>query len=142
MNSRDKTSIFDGISQIMDDIDPARVVPLVDRVLVRDMGEPEKEGSIYLPATAAEVGSGKKGLMRLCEVVAVGPGDKWIEGQVVASGLVKRRVVKTESGRLPMEVKVGDRVLCDRRKDLEVFIRGERFSLLNAEQSILAVVEG
>lgn len=78
-----ETNIFKSNSQFLHQLDPALIRPIIDRVLVKDCPDPEKIGSIFIPATAAERGLGKDGLLRMGIVVAVGPGDpyskEWVE---------------------------------------------------------------
>jgi co-chaperonin GroES (HSP10) len=47
----------------------------------------------------------------------------------------------TGLGRLPMETKPGDRVIYDRRREAEIEIGGERYSLLYEEQGCLAIID-
>lgn len=166
MKNIDRKSIFDGLSQMMDGLTPEQVVPINDRVLVRDVAEVEKVGLLFIPQNAKEQGIGKNGLFRRGVVVTVGPGDKFKELGFGEDGRLRRRKVTVDckfcdgfgddplhgaecldcegygSGRLPMPVKVGDTVIYDRRKDCEITVNGVRLSLLNTEQSILAVMEG
>lgn len=43
--------------------------------------------------------------------------------------------------RIPMEVKPGDKVLYDRRREAEIYIQNVRYSLVYEEQSILGIIE-
>lgn len=130
-----KASIYESYLQRIDEIDPATIRPLEDRVLVRDIPDEEKVGAVYSPETARDRDLNRRGI-----VVAVGLGDRFYEkGKNPITGEVIRRAVK--GGRLPMEVKVGDRVIFNRRKDMEFFFEGERYNFVNEEQSILAVLE-
>lgn len=91
MSLKNKTSIFESRSQVMELIDPATVKPVWDRVLLRDVEDQDKIGSIWIPETAAERGVGKGGNLRLGIVVSTGRGDKFIEEGVMAeNGLPKR----------------------------------------------------
>lgn len=94
-----------------------RFRPLHDRVLVRRIDEEQKtKGGIIIPDTAKE--KPQQG-----EVVAVGPG------------------ARTEDGRLiPMDVKVGDKVLFGKWAGTEVKIEGEEYLILK-ESDILGVLE-
>lgn len=94
-----------------------KVKPLNDRVLVKRIEEmPMTKGGIYIPDTAKE---------------------KPIEGRVVAVGEGKL----TEDGkRIPMTVKVGDRVLFGKYAGTEIKIEGEEH-LMMREDDILAIVE-
>jgi chaperonin GroES len=94
-----------------------RLKPLGDRVVVRPLEEEERtKGGIVLPDVAKE--KPQHG-----EVVAVGPG------------------ALTEDGRrLPMDVKVGDRVLFAKYAGTEVKIDEEEYLILR-QSDILAIVE-
>jgi chaperonin GroES len=91
--------------------------PLHDRVLVRRIEADEKTaGGIIIPDTAKEKPS--QG-----EVIGVGPGGR------------------DESGKLlPIDIKVGDRVLFGKWSGTEVKIDGEDL-LIMKESDILGVVE-
>jgi chaperonin GroES len=92
--------------------------PLHDRVVVRRIGADEKtSGGIIIPDTAQE--KPQQG-----EVVAVGPGGRTEDGKA-----------------LPMDVKVGDRVLFGKWSGTEVTIDGEEL-LIMKETDIMGVVEG
>jgi co-chaperonin GroES (HSP10) len=97
--------------------------------------------------------------------VAVGLGDKWIEHLQKIGPPKRTRVTMCAGGhsqetpdqigecwwlgcdctkftpRLKMQCKVGDKVIYDKRRDLELHIGGETYSLVNEEQAILAVIE-
>lgn len=92
-----------------------KVSPLADRVVIRPMEETEQmRGGLYIPDTAKE--KPQQG-----EIVAVGPG-RFDEGK-----------------RVPMEVKVGDKVLYGKYSGTEVTVDGEQVLILR-ESDILAVV--
>ena len=92
--------------------------PLNDRVLVKRLESEERTASgLYIPDTAKEKPS--KG-----EVVAVGPGKRDEAGKL-----------------LPMDVKVGDRVLFGKYSGQTVKVGGEEF-LVMREEDIMGVVEG
>ncbi len=94
-----------------------KVKPLADRVLVKRIEEEEvKVGGIIIPDTAKE--KPQKG-----EVVAVGPGR-----------------VDDSGKRIPMEVKVGDRIIFSKYAGSEVKIEGEEY-LIMREDDILAIIE-
>ena len=124
---------------------PEAIEPLFDRVLLKDVPEEEMLKGILIPESA-RFGVGKNGLLREAVVVAVGPGDKQFE-RMVRSGPKTARVKVThwagrEIGwRTDLQVKVGDRVICDRRKEAELYIDGERYQLVYEQQAILAVLE-
>jgi chaperonin GroES len=92
-----------------------KVAPLADRVVVRPLEETEQmRGGLYIPDTAKE--KPQQG-----EVVAVGPG-------------------RIDDGkRVPMEVKVGDKILYGKYSGTEVTIEAEQLLILR-ETDILAVV--
>jgi chaperonin GroES len=92
-----------------------KVAPLADRVVVKPLEEAESmRGGLYIPDTAKE--KPQQG-----EVTAVGPG-------------------RVEDGkRVPMEVKVGDRVLYGKYSGTEVTIDGEQRLILR-ESDVLAVI--
>jgi chaperonin GroES len=92
--------------------------PLHDRVLVRRVEEDTKtSGGIIIPDTAKE-----KPMQG--EVVAVGPGARDETGKVV-----------------PLDVKVGDRVLFGKWSGTEVKIDSEELLIIK-ESDILGVIEG
>ncbi|HHZ04184.1 MULTISPECIES: co-chaperone GroES [Acetomicrobium] len=90
--------------------------PLGDRVVIKVLSQEEKtKGGIVLPDTAKE--KPQEG-----EVVAVGSGRVLENGQ-----------------KLPLEVKVGERVIFSKYAGTEVKIEGEEYLILS-ERDILAVV--
>jgi len=90
--------------------------PLGDRVVIKVLSQEEKtKGGIVLPDTAKE--KPQEG-----EVVAVGSGRVLENGQ-----------------KLPVEVKVGERVIFSKYAGTEVKIEGEEYLILS-ERDILAVV--
>jgi len=91
--------------------------PLGDRIVVEPLEAEEKtKGGIILPDTAKE---------------------KPQEGKVVAVGKGKT----DESGKvIPMEVKVGDKVLYGKYAGTEITIEGKEYMILR-EEDVLAVVE-
>jgi chaperonin GroES len=91
------------------------VTPLADRVVVRALEETEQmRGGLFIPDTAKE-----KPMQG--EVIAVGPG----------------RFEKDK--RVPMELKVGDKVLYGKYSGTEVTIDGDQLLILR-EADVLAVV--
>ncbi|HZI99606.1 MAG TPA: co-chaperone GroES [Gemmatimonadaceae bacterium] len=91
------------------------VTPLADRVVVRALEETEQmRGGLFIPDTAKE-----KPMQG--EVIAVGPG----------------RYEKDK--RVPMELKVGDKVLYGKYSGTEVTLDGDQFLILR-EADVLAVV--
>jgi chaperonin GroES len=92
-----------------------KVAPLADRVVIKPMEEAEQmRGGLYIPDTAKE--KPQQG-----EIIAVGPG----------------RFEKDK--RVPMEVKVGDKVLYGKYSGTEVTVDGEQVLILR-ESDVLAVV--
>ena len=92
-----------------------KVSPLADRVVVKALEETESmRGGLYIPDTAKE--KPQQG-----EIVAVGPG----------------RYEKDK--RVPMEVKVGDKVLYGKYSGTEVTIEGDQFLILR-ESDVLAII--
>ena len=92
------------------------VKPLADRVVVRALEESEQmRGGLYIPDTAKE--KPQQG-----EVIAVGPGKFDDKGQ-----------------RVPMDVKVGDKVLYGKYSGTEVTLDNEPFLILR-ESDVLAIV--
>jgi chaperonin GroES len=94
-----------------------KVAPLADRVVVKPLEEAETmRGGLYIPDTAKE--KPQQG-----EIVAVGPG----------------RYDEKGGNRVPMELKVGDRVLYAKYAGSEVTIEGENRLILR-ESDVLAVI--
>jgi chaperonin GroES len=94
-----------------------RVAPLADRVVVKALEEAgQMRGGLHIPDTARE--KPQQG-----EIVAVGPG----------------RFDEKGGGRVPMEVKVGDRVLYGRYSGAEVTIEQGQYLILR-ESDVLAVL--
>lgn len=92
-----------------------KVSPLADRVVIRALEETEQmRGGLFIPDTAKE-----KPMQG--EIIAVGPG-RYEEGK-----------------RVPMELKVGDRVLYGKYSGTEVTIDDEQYLILR-ESDVLAVV--
>jgi chaperonin GroES len=92
--------------------------PLHDRVVVRRLTAEEKTaGGIIIPDTAQE--KPMEG-----EVVAVGPGARNEQGQLVA-----------------MDVKAGDKILFGKWSGTEVKLGGEEL-LIMKESDIMGIIEG
>jgi len=92
-----------------------KISPLADRVVVRSLEDVEQtRGGLFIPDTAKE--KPQQG-----EIVAVGPG-RFDEGK-----------------RVPMDVKVGDKVLYGKYSGTEVTIDGEQLLILR-ESDVLAVI--
>src|SRR3954454_11238379 len=92
-----------------------KISPLADRVVIKATEESETmRGGLYIPDTAKE--KPQQG-----EIVAVGPG-RFDEGK-----------------RVPMDVKVGDKVLYGKYSGTEVTIDGQQLLILR-ESDVLAVL--
>lgn len=95
-----------------------KIRPLHDRVIVKRIDEERKSaGGIVIPDTAAE--KPDQG-----EVVAVGKGKKTDEGKLI-----------------PLDVKVGDRVLFGKYSGQTVKVKGDEL-LVMREEDIMGVIEG
>jgi chaperonin GroES len=95
----------------------SKIRPLQERVLVKRLEEDEmSKGGIIIPDSAKEKPA--EG-----EIVAVGNGKKTEEGKVI-----------------PLDVKVGDKVLFSKYSGSDVKIDGEEY-LIMREDDILAVIE-
>lgn len=94
-----------------------KIKPLQDRILVKRLEEEEKtKGGIIIPDAAKE--KPQEG-----RVIAVGDGKVLENGQ-----------------RLPITVKVGDKILFGKYSGTEIKIEGEEHLILR-EDDILAIVE-
>jgi chaperonin GroES len=92
-----------------------KIQPLADRVVIRPLEETEqKKGGLYIPDTAKE-----KPMQG--EIIAVGPG----------------RVEKGDH--VPMELKVGNRVLYGKYSGTEVKLDDEELLIIK-ESDVLAVI--
>ena len=95
-----------------------KIRPLQDRVIVKRLEEEEKtKGGIIIPDTAKEKPQEGK-------VIAVGKGKMTEDGKVI-----------------PMDVKVGDRILFGKYSGSEIKIDGEEH-LIMREEDILGIIEG
>ncbi|QEM69223.1 co-chaperone GroES [Geobacter sp. FeAm09] len=91
--------------------------PLQDRILVKRVEEETRTaGGLFIPETAKE--KPQRG-----EIVAAGNGKKTEDGKV-----------------LPLDVKVGDKVLFGKYSGTEIKVDGEEY-LIMREDDILAIVE-
>jgi chaperonin GroES len=94
-----------------------KIRPLQDRVIVKRVEEEEKtKGGIIIPDTAKE--KPQEG-----QIIAVGPGKVTDDGK-----------------KIPMEVKVGDRVLFGKYSGSEIKIDDEEH-LIMREDDILGIIE-
>jgi chaperonin GroES len=92
--------------------------PLHDRIIVERLEEETKTaGGIIIPDTAKEKPQQGK-------VVAVGKGKKTEDGKI-----------------LPLDVKVGDKILFGKYSGTEIKIEGKEF-LMMREDDVLGVIEG
>jgi len=92
--------------------------PLHDRLIVRRLEEGEQKiGGIIIPDTAKE---------------------KPQQGTVLAVGKGK---VNDDGKRVPLDVKVGDRILFGKYAGQEIKLDGEEY-LIMKEDDVLAVIEG
>ncbi|NJC87937.1 MAG: co-chaperone GroES [Desulfuromonas sp.] len=92
--------------------------PLHDRIIVERLEEETKTaGGIIIPDTAKEKPQQGK-------VIAVGKGKKTEDGKV-----------------LPLDVKVGDKILFGKYAGTEIKIEGKEF-LMMREEDVLGVIEG
>jgi chaperonin GroES len=95
-----------------------KLKPLGGRVIVEPIEQEDiTAGGIILPETAKEKPQEGK-------ILAAGPGDRDDDGK-----------------RIPMDVKVGDRVLYAKYSGTEVKVDGKKLLILR-ESDILAIVEG
>ena len=93
------------------------IKPLADRVVLKSVEAEEKtKTGILLTASAQEK-------PQVAEVVAVGPGARDDNGQLI-----------------PMEVKVGDRVITGKYTGTEVKMDGAEYTIVK-QGDILAIVE-
>jgi len=94
-----------------------KIRPLQDRVIVKRLEEEEKtKGGIIIPDTAKE--KPQEG-----QVVAVGKGKLTDEGKII-----------------PLDVKVGDKILFGKYSGTEIKIEGEEH-LIMREDDILGIIE-
>jgi chaperonin GroES len=95
-----------------------KIRPLQDRVIVKRIAEEEKtKGGIIIPDTAKEKPQEGK-------VVAIGKGKLSDEGKVI-----------------PLDVKVGDKILFGKYSGSEIKLNGEEH-LIMREEDILGIIEG
>jgi chaperonin GroES len=95
-----------------------KIRPLQDRVIVKRLEEEGKtKGGIIIPDTAKEKPQEGK-------VIAVGKGKVTEEGKVI-----------------PLDVKVGDKILFGKYSGTEIKIEGEEH-LIMREEDILGIIEG
>lgn len=91
--------------------------PLGDRVIVKPLDEEEtKKGGLYIPDTAKE---------------------KTVRGEVIAVGSGK---ILDNGVRVPMDIKVGQKVIYAKYGGTDIKIEGDNLVILS-ERDLLAVVE-
>jgi chaperonin GroES len=94
-----------------------KIRPLQDRVIVKRIAEEEKtKGGIIIPDTAKEKPQEGK-------IIAVGKGKRNDEGKVI-----------------PLDIKVGDKILFGKYSGSEIKIDGDEH-LIMREEDILGVIE-
>ena len=94
-----------------------KLEPLGDRVIVRPINTEEvSKGGIILPDTAKE--KPQDG-----EIIAIGPGK-----------------IKDDGSRIPMEVKVGDKVMFAKYAGTEVKLNDEKLMIMS-QSDIMAIKE-
>jgi chaperonin GroES len=94
-----------------------KIKPLGDRIIVKRIEEEEKsKGGIIIPDTAKE--KPQQG-----EVIAVGTGKLTDKGE-----------------RIPMEIKVGDRVLFGKYSGTDVKLEGEECLIMH-QDDVLGIIE-
>jgi chaperonin GroES len=92
-----------------------KVAPLADRVVVKPLEETEQmRGGLYIPDTAK---------------------DKPQQGEIVAAGPGRYEKDK----RVPLELKVGDKILYGKYSGTEVTLEGDQYLILR-ESDVLAVI--
>jgi chaperonin GroES len=97
--------------------DTKKIRPLQDRILVKRLGEEETtKGGIIIPDSAKE--KPQEG-----EVIAIGKGKVLDDGKI-----------------LPLDVKVGDKILFGKYSGTEVKLAGDEHIILR-EEDILGIIE-
>lgn len=92
--------------------------PLYDRIVVKRIEETEtKLGSLFIPDSAKEK-------PQEAEVVAVGKGKRLEDGKVI-----------------PLDVKVGDRILFGKYSGSDIKLDGNEYLILR-EDEVLGILEG
>lgn len=94
-----------------------KIQPLADRLVLKvaEVAEEKTKSGLYVPDTAKEK-------PQEAEVLAVGPGALNDKGE-----------------RIPMEVKVGDKVIFSKYAGMEIKVDGEEYLVLS-ERDILAIL--
>jgi chaperonin GroES len=101
----------------LENVRVGKLVPLADRVVIKALDEiDQRRGGLFIPDTAKE--KPQQG-----EIIAAGPGKFDEKG----------------GQRIPMDVKVGDKVLYGKYSGTEVTLDGEQYLILR-ESDVLAIV--
>ncbi|MCD6270784.1 co-chaperone GroES [bacterium] len=95
-----------------------KIKPLADHILIEPIEEGEKTESGILLPESAEKEKPQEG-----KVIAVGPGRKTSSGKII-----------------PVDVKVGDRVIFTKYGPTEIEIDDKKY-LIAKEEDILAIIE-
>ncbi|NLJ72819.1 MAG: co-chaperone GroES [Syntrophomonadaceae bacterium] len=97
---------------------PLKIQPLADRIVLKvaEVTEEKTKSGLYVPDSAKEK-------PQEAEVLAVGPGALNEKGE-----------------RIPMEVKVGDKVIFSKYAGLEIKVDGEEYLVLS-ERDILGILK-
>ena len=95
-----------------------KIIPLADRVVIKTVEvEETTKGGLILTGSAKEK-------PQVCEVIAVGPGKTADDGKVI-----------------PMQVKVGDKVVYSKYSGTEVKLGDDETYTIVRQSDILAVME-
>jgi chaperonin GroES len=95
-----------------------KIRPLYDRILVKRIEEKEQmQGGLHIPDSAKEK-------PQEAEVMAVGQGKRLEDGKIV-----------------PLDVKVGDRILLGKYSGSEIKLDGQEL-LIVREDEVLGILEG
>src|SRR5205807_2789936 len=95
-----------------------QIRPLYDRIVVKRIEQKETmQGGLYIPDSAQEK-------PQEAEVVAVGKGKRLEDGKVV-----------------PLDVKVGDRILFGKYSGSEIKLDGQELMIMR-EDEVLGILEG
>ena len=98
-------------------VQPLKVQPLADRILVKRIEEEEtKKGGIIIPDTAKE---------------------KPLQAEVVSVGIGR---LNEDGKRIPLELKKGDRILVGKYSGTEVKIQGQEYVIMR-EEDVLAIIK-
>lgn len=166
-----KESIFQSPSQRVDHIDPKTIKLLGDRILVEEIDQEDgRVGSLVIPETCRNkskirrgvvvaVGPGDNCVERVdgkaidadgrpmlrrkwvaCDTCR-GTGNHITEDGELVDALNCQACGGRGTGRILPQVKPGDKVLFDRRREAEIRIQGRDYSLVFEEQSIFVILD-